>query len=70
MLLTRRCITLCCWSIFYKEEPSALLFFVFGGRKNKCKKIRKNNLTLKKFGILIMCKENKCAGGAKEKEKK
>lgn len=29
MLLTRRCITLCCWSIFYKEEPSALPFFYF-----------------------------------------
>lgn len=58
----------CCWYILCKEEPKALPFF--GWIKNKCKKIRKNNLTLKKFGILIMCKENKCAGGAKEKEKK
>ena len=58
----------CYWYILCKEEPKALLFLE--GEKNRCKKIRKNNLTWKKFGILIMCKENKRAGGAKEKEKK
>ena len=57
MSLTRSYITRCCWYILCKEEPSALLFFAFVGIKNKCKKIRKNNLTREKFGILIMYKE-------------
>lgn len=60
----------CYWYILCEEEPKALLFYFRIAKKNKCKKIRKNNLTREKFGILIMCKENKCAGGAKEKEKK
>lgn len=58
----------CYWYILCKEEPKALLFF--GGRKNRCKKIRKNNLTWKKFGILIMCKENVQRKGEKNEQKK
>lgn len=35
----------CCWSIFYKEEPSALPFLFLEGEKISVKKIRKNNMT-------------------------
>lgn len=60
----------CYWYILCKEEPKALLFYFRIAKKNKCKKIRKNNLTREKFGILIMCKENVQRKGEKNEQKK